>query len=55
MVEHGDMRGGRRNLRQHLQPFAGHRPVIIGEARDVAAGVRETGDKTLVDRVGDHR
>ena len=42
----------RRDLRQHPQPFARHRRVKIGEAGDVAAGVRETLDKTSADRVG---
>jgi len=41
------------DLRQHLQPFAGHRRVVIGEAGDRAAGVGQALDEALADRVGD--
>jgi len=44
---------GWRDLRQHLQPFAGQRAVIIGETGDVATGMREVFDKTLADGIGD--
>src|SRR5262249_36933853 len=38
IIEHRHARDGRRYLRQHRQPFAGHRRAVIAEARNVAAG-----------------
>jgi len=43
----------RRDLRQHLQPFAGQRTVVIGKAGEVAAGMRQVFDKALADGIGD--
>ncbi|MET4217307.1 hypothetical protein ABIB00_002504 [Bradyrhizobium sp. LB14.3] len=42
-----------RDLRQHLQPFAGQRAVVIGEPSDVAAGMGEILDEALADGIGD--
>ena len=55
IVEDRHARDGRGDLRQHPQPFAGHRRVVIAEAGDVAAGARQARDEALADRIGDER
>ena len=54
IVDDADAGHFRRHLRQHLQPFAGQRAVVIGEAGDVAAGMGEVFDKALADGIGHH-
>ena len=55
IIEHSHARDGRRDLRQHLQPFAGHQRIEIAEAGDIAFRMRQIFDEALIDRIGHHR
>src|SRR5262249_16062683 len=53
MHQNGHMRDIRRDLLQHLQPFAPHRCLEIREARNVPAGVGKARNEPAVDGLGD--
>src|SRR5262249_28579238 len=40
------------DLLQHFRPFAWHRRLKTGEARDIPAWSRKVGDETVPDRIG---
>jgi hypothetical protein len=42
-----------RKLLEQLDPFSGNREFVVGEAGDVTAGMRQAGDKALLDWIGD--
>src|SRR5205823_13342798 len=44
-----------RQFLEKIEPFGRDTELAIGKAGDVAAGIRQTGDKTLLDRVGTPR
>jgi hypothetical protein len=54
IVQDSHARDRRGNLRQHLQPLAGHQRVEVAEAGDIAAGMREVFDEALAHGIGDH-
>jgi hypothetical protein len=55
MVEDCDALDARRKLLEQLQPFHADCKFVLREPRDIAAGSRETRDKTGTNRIGDMR
>src|SRR5262245_57520235 len=53
VVNDPDVGGARRDLAQHLHPFASQRLLIEGKAGAIAARVRETRNIAARDRIGD--